>query len=141
MSYVFVLDTHKQPLTPVHPGQARRLLKASQAAVYRIQPFTIILKQAVPAPVLDPLRLKLDPGSKTTGIALVNDATGQVVWAADSSIAGQRSKRLWIGAERYGGTGATASYATALPASAIAAGQRAGCRPACKAGSRMSAPG
>ena len=29
------------------------------------------------------MRLKLDPGAKTTGIALVNDLTGEVVFAAE----------------------------------------------------------
>jgi len=83
MSHVFVLDTHHQPLNPVHPGRARALLKEGKAAVYRIHPFTIILKQAVPTPTLEPLRLKLDPGSRTTGIVLLNDVTGTVLWAAE----------------------------------------------------------
>ena len=39
-----------------------------------------------------PLRLKIDPGSKTTGLAAVNDATGQVVWAAELSHRGQQVK-------------------------------------------------
>ena len=79
MSNVFVLDTNKQPLNPVHPGRARLLLKQGKAAVWRRYPFTIILKREVDHPPLDRLRLKLDPGSKTTGLALVNDATGQIV--------------------------------------------------------------
>jgi 5-methylcytosine-specific restriction endonuclease McrA len=37
-----------------------------------------------------PLRLKLDPGSQTTGLALVNDTTGQVVWAGEIAHRGQR---------------------------------------------------
>jgi RRXRR protein len=85
MSHVFVLDTNKQPLNPVHPGRARLLLKQGKAAVWRRYPFTIILHSAVDNPPLLPLRLKLDPGSKTTGMALVNDATGQIVWAAELS--------------------------------------------------------
>ncbi len=100
MSNVFVLDTTKQPLNPVHPGRARLLLKEGKAAVWRRYPFTIILKQAIsiPAPQagfprLDPLRLKLDPGSKTTGLALVNDATGQIVWAAELSHRGHAIKK------------------------------------------------
>src|SRR5258708_6170114 len=36
------------------------------------------------------LRLKIDPGSKTTGLALVDDATGQVVWAGEVAHRGQR---------------------------------------------------
>ena len=34
-------------------------------------------------PQLEPLRVKLDPGSKTTGLAVVNDATGEVIFAAE----------------------------------------------------------
>jgi len=35
MSQVFVLDTNKQPLNPVHPGYARLLLSTKQAAVFK----------------------------------------------------------------------------------------------------------
>jgi len=83
MSKVFVLDTDKQPLTPLHPGGARSLLKEGKAAVYRRYPFTIILRAKVEKPAPTPLRLKIDPGARTTGLALVNDATGEVVWAAE----------------------------------------------------------
>lgn len=93
MSQVFVLDTNRQALNPVHPGLARLLLKQGKAAVYRRYPFTIILKRAVEQPVLHPLRVKLDPGSKTTGIALVNDASGEVVWAAELTHRGEQIKR------------------------------------------------
>ncbi|HLZ62781.1 MAG TPA: RRXRR domain-containing protein, partial [Ktedonosporobacter sp.] len=83
MSYVFVLDSNKRPLNPIHPGKARRLLSQQKAAVLKRFPFTIILKHEVEEPVTTPLRIKIDPGSKTTGLALVNDATGQVVFAAE----------------------------------------------------------
>src|SRR5512135_2060242 len=92
MSQVFVLDTHKQPLDPVHPGRARLLLKQGKAAVYRRYPFTLILKRKVEQARLHPLRVKIDPGSKTTGLALVNDVSGQVVWAAELSHRGEQIK-------------------------------------------------
>jgi 5-methylcytosine-specific restriction endonuclease McrA len=92
MSKVFVLDTYQKPLDPVHPGRARLLLKEGKAAVYRCYPFTIILKIEVSEPVVQPLRIKLDPGSKTTGIAIVSDATGEVVFAAELSHRGQKVK-------------------------------------------------
>ncbi len=92
MSQVFLLDTYQKPLNPVHPGEARRLLTQGKAAVYRRYPFTIILKVEVVVPVLEPLRIKLDPGSKTTGIAIVNDASGEVVFAAELSHRGQAIK-------------------------------------------------
>ncbi len=82
MSKVFVLDTNKQPLNPVHPGRARILLSLGKAAVYRRFPFTIILKVAVEEPNIDPLRIKIDPGAHTTGIAIVNNASSEVVFAA-----------------------------------------------------------
>lgn len=92
MSKVFVLDTNFRQLNPIHPGEARRLLSAGKAAVYRRYPFTIILKRAVEAPV-EPLRVKIDPGSKTTGMAIVNDTTGEVVFAAELSHQGKAIKK------------------------------------------------
>ncbi len=93
MSKVFMLDTNKQALNPVHPGRARILLSTGQAAVFKRYPFTLILKGAVEHPVLQPLRLKIDPGSKTTGMAIVNDATGEVVFAAELTHRGQTIKK------------------------------------------------
>jgi 5-methylcytosine-specific restriction endonuclease McrA len=93
MSKIFVLDTNNQPVDPVHPGYARRLLSSGKAAVWKRYPFTIILKVAVQAPQVAPLSVKIDPGSKTTGIALVNDATGCVVFAAELTHRGQAIKK------------------------------------------------
>ena len=71
MNKVFVLDKNKVPLMPCHPARARELLTKGRAAVYRTAPFTIILKdRTVEDSVLQPLELKLDPGAKTTGIAI-----------------------------------------------------------------------
>jgi 5-methylcytosine-specific restriction endonuclease McrA len=93
MSNVFVVDTYQRPLNPVHPGRARLLLNQGKAAVYRRYPFTIILKIEVEHPQVEPLRVKLDPGSKTTGIAIVNDASGEVVFAAELSHRGHAIKK------------------------------------------------
>src|SRR5215468_1965162 len=73
MSYVFVVDAAQRPLTPVHPGAARRLLTRGQAAVWRHAPFTLILKRVVADAQPALLRLKIDPGSTTIGLALVDD--------------------------------------------------------------------
>lgn len=89
MSFVFIVDTHKQPLTPIHPGRARLLLKAGKAAVLKKYPFTLLLKAPVEQPAVQPLRLKVDPGSRTTGIALVDDQRGTVLFAAEVSHRGQ----------------------------------------------------
>jgi 5-methylcytosine-specific restriction endonuclease McrA len=93
MSHVFVLNANKQPLAPVHPGRARLLLTQGKAAVFRRYPFTIILKEAVSSPQKQGLRLKIDPGSKTTGLAIVNDASGEVVWAAELQHRGEAIKK------------------------------------------------
>lgn len=68
---VFVLDTQKKPLMPCTPKRARLLLAQGRAVVVRVQPFVIRLKdRRVEDSVLQPLALKFDPGSRTTGMAL-----------------------------------------------------------------------
>jgi hypothetical protein len=67
---VFVGENNKQPLMPCHPARSRKLLKNGKAAVYRRYPFTIIMKCRVGGD-LQPIEIKFDPGSCTTGIALV----------------------------------------------------------------------
>ena len=93
MQKVFVLDTKKRPLAPTHPARARQLLKKGKAAIYRRYPFIIILKREVTEIDHQPLRLKIDPGSKTTGLAILNDKTGEVVWAAEIQHRGQQIKK------------------------------------------------
>ncbi len=85
-NFVFVLDTHRKPLTPCTPGMARSLLKAGKAMVFRLYPFTIILPKAVQA-TPEPLTLKLDPGSQVTGIALLQ--TTVLIWVAELIHRGQ----------------------------------------------------
>lgn len=69
-NFVFVIDSAKKPLTPCSPTIARKLLSAGRAAIFRRYPFVIILKKAVAA-IPDPITLKIDPGSRTTGFALL----------------------------------------------------------------------
>ena len=71
MNKVFVLNGDKTPLTPCHPARARKLLRNKKAAVYRMRPFTIILKRVVEKPVVsEKIECKIDPGSKTSGIVV-----------------------------------------------------------------------
>ncbi len=86
-NFVFVLDTDKRPQDLVHPGQARRLLKAGLAAVYRRYPFAIILKCSVLGTPSQSSQVKIDPGSKTTGIAILRG--DKVVWGAELTHRGQ----------------------------------------------------
>jgi hypothetical protein len=59
------------------------LLSQGKAAIFRRYPFTLILKQEVSNSKVEPLRIKIDPGAKTTGLALLNNDSGEVVWAAE----------------------------------------------------------
>lgn len=78
-NFVFLIDQNKTQLMPIHPAQARRLRESGKAARFRQFPYTLILKREVADPVVYPLILKIDPGSKVTGFALVNDRN-EVVW-------------------------------------------------------------
>ncbi|KUG05257.1 hnh endonuclease [hydrocarbon metagenome] len=74
---VFVLDKHKKPLMPCCEKRARQLLERKRAVVHKTEPFTIRLKdRTVEKGKLQPLRLKLDPGSKETGVAVINEESG-----------------------------------------------------------------
>lgn len=92
MSRVFVLDTDRRPLMPCSPARARILLRRGRAAVFRRFPFTVILTRQISDPQTQPLRVKVDPGSKTTGLAIVNDATGSVTFAAELRHRGEQVK-------------------------------------------------
>jgi 5-methylcytosine-specific restriction endonuclease McrA len=88
-NYVFVIDTNKKPCNPVHPGSARHLLKSGKAAVFRRFPFTLILKTESTEPTRE-IQLKIDPGSKTTGIVLTQGSN--VIWGAELTHRGQAIK-------------------------------------------------
>ncbi len=68
---VFVVDPSKKPLMPCSEKRARLLLTAGRAVVHRRLPFVIRLKDRGVEYSQQPVALKLDPGSKTTGMALV----------------------------------------------------------------------
>ncbi len=68
---VFVLDKRKRPLMPCSNKRARLLLERGRAVVHRFKPFTIRLKDRIQGDcVFQPIMLGIDPGSKTTGLAL-----------------------------------------------------------------------
>jgi 5-methylcytosine-specific restriction endonuclease McrA len=67
------------------------MLTAQAAAVFKRFPFTIILKTVGAGPLfVHQHRLKIDPGSKTTGLALLDG--DKVIWAAELTHRGQRIK-------------------------------------------------
>lgn len=92
-NFVFVLDSNKQPLLPVHPGEARLLLNQGFAAVYRRYPFTLLLKKQSKQKPKSTV-LKIDPGSKVTGLALVQD--NKVIWGGELTHRGQQIKNALI---------------------------------------------
>jgi len=81
---VFVLSSDGQPLDPCHPARARQLLRRGRARVVRRFPMTIqVVDRRADQSTTHPLRLKIDPGSRTTGLALVREESATVVWAAE----------------------------------------------------------
>lgn len=90
---VFVLDKTLKPLDPCEPARARELLQKGRAKVFKCYPFTIALQdRTVKDSVTHPHRIKIDPGSKTTGIAVVQEETGRVTNALEISHRGQQIK-------------------------------------------------
>ena len=69
--YVLVVDQNGQPLMPCLSSRVRQLRQQNRTRVYCMNPFTIqILDRTVENSVLQETEIKLDPGSKTTGLAL-----------------------------------------------------------------------
>ena len=92
MSWVFVLDPQKWPLAPATWPCTISAHRRSHAAVWRRFPFTIIrtevrsgLRAAFTAP-------QDRSGIKTTGLAVLDDTSGQVVWAGELAHRGQQVK-------------------------------------------------
>lgn len=74
---VFVLDRSGKPLMPCTEKRARLLLARGRARVHRVVPFVIrLIDRCADASDFQLLRIKLDPGSRTTGLALVRDVEG-----------------------------------------------------------------
>ncbi len=89
--YVFVVDPHLKPLDSCHPARARELLKKGKAAVFRRYPFTIVLQdRTIEESVTHPHRIKIDPGSKTSGIAVIQEKSGRVTTAIEITHRGQQ---------------------------------------------------
>jgi 5-methylcytosine-specific restriction endonuclease McrA len=76
---VFVLDRNGKALMPCTEKRAKLLLARNRARVHRMLPFTIrIIDRHAASCEFQVLRIKLDPGSKTTGIVLVREFNGGI---------------------------------------------------------------
>ena len=72
---VFVLSKQKKPMDNCTPAKARLLLRDGLATIHKQYPFTIRLKDNAVHTADKTYQIKLDPGSKTTGVAIVDRAT------------------------------------------------------------------
>ncbi|MGW9375192.1 RNA-guided endonuclease IscB [Streptomyces xanthophaeus] len=71
---MFVLAKGGEPLMPCHPARARELLDRGRAVVARQAPFTIRLRHRTrTGSEVAGVQLRLDPGSKSTGIAVTDE--------------------------------------------------------------------
>lgn len=67
---IFVKSSTGEILMPCHPARARILLNAGKAYCEKVYPFTIKLTERDTGD-LQPVQLKIDPGSRHSGLALV----------------------------------------------------------------------
>lgn len=77
---VFVLDKHQKPLMPCSEKKARLLLNRRRARVHSMAPFVIrLVDRTVENSNFQSIRCKIDPGSKTTGVAIVREKEDQQI--------------------------------------------------------------
>lgn len=89
---VFVLNRSKKPLNMITNAEARILIKKKLAVIHKIYPFTIRLKDNSCVSNDRAYTVKLDPGSRHTGVAIVDDKD-QVVMLAELEHRGHLIKR------------------------------------------------
>jgi hypothetical protein len=91
---VIFLTSAKILLMPCHPEGARELLKKGKVAVFRMFPFTIILKNREEGEIQH-IEFKADPSSKKTGLSLVlhGKIRKKVVFAANLEHRGSSTKK------------------------------------------------
>ena len=78
---VFVIDKHKRPCNTISAAYARILLFSKQAVIYKRFPFTIRLRNDKAVLKDKSYTVKLDPGSRTTGVAITDDKESVVMLA------------------------------------------------------------
>ena len=78
---VLVIDKHKRPCNTISAAYARILLFKKQAVIYKRFPFTIRLRNDNAVSKDRNYAIKIDPGARTTGIAIVDDKESVVMLA------------------------------------------------------------
>ena len=81
MYMVFVLNKSKKPLDMISNAEARILLRKKLAVIHKIYPFTIRLKDNSCGSQDRAYTVKLDPGSRTTGVAIIDNKDSVVMLA------------------------------------------------------------
>ena len=89
---VFVLNRSKKPLNMITNAEARILIKKKLAVIHKVYPFTIRLRDNSCIGNDRAYTVKLDPGSRHTGVAIVDDKD-QVVMLAEIEHRGHLIKR------------------------------------------------
>lgn len=140
---IIALDKYKRPLGFLTERRCRILMERKRAVLYRVFPTVVILMDvdARTIPDLPSFRIKIDPGSKYTGIAIIRNDTDEFVYAMQIEHRGdtvraalnkRKNARRNRGAGRpdtegpNGGTGACQKKINGLT---TAAGKTAGSRP------------
>ena len=78
---VFVLDKSKKPLDMITNAEARILIRKKLAVIHKIYPFTIRLRDNSCIGNDKSYTVKVDPGSRHTGIAIVDNKNSVVMLA------------------------------------------------------------
>jgi 5-methylcytosine-specific restriction endonuclease McrA len=90
---VFVVDKEKKPCLPTHPARARKLLREGKAKVYQVVPFTLQLERVIENPV-GSFTVGIDDGTKAVGVAVVNEATKEVIFRGTIQLRQDVSKKI-----------------------------------------------
>ena len=78
---VFVLNKSKKPLDMISHAKARILIRKKLAVIHKVYPFTIRLRDNSCVGNDKSYTVKVDPGSRYTGIAIVDDKDSVVMLA------------------------------------------------------------
>lgn len=80
---IIALDKNKRPLGFLTERRCRILMERKRAVLYRVFPTVVILMDVDARTIQDlpSYRIKIDPGSKYTGIAIIRKDTNELIYA------------------------------------------------------------
>ncbi|KYC43471.1 hypothetical protein WA1_10410 [Scytonema hofmannii PCC 7110] len=80
---VFVESKNGKILKPTTPARARILQTQGKAKKLKLFPFTLVLDKEIDENVEPYLELRIDPGSRFSGVSLVDLIKNEVIWAME----------------------------------------------------------